>query len=543
MIRLKLSLCLSAILLLGVALPSPAAIRLTPITQAGFSSPVFFGHAGDGFNRKFIVEQAGVIKVLQPDGLVASAFLDIRTKIASGGERGLLGLAFHPGYKANGRFFVYYTRTGDGALVIAEYHVVGNPNIADPAETVLLTIPHPSAANHNGGMLAFGPDGYLYAGIGDGGSGNDPSNNAQNKDSLLGKILRIDVDRPDTASGTPYSSPADNPYAGAIPGRDEIYSIGWRNPWRFSFDRGAPFAMWVADVGQGAREEVNTPVVKGGNYGWRVYEGSSCTNNDPALCNPASYIAPLFEYTHSGGRCSITGGYVYRGVLGTFPLGTYIYGDYCTGEIFMWDGSSQSLLLDTTMSIASFGEDEQGELYVVDNAGTVSRIELVPSQTGVIEFYNVNLDHYFLTSDVGEAAGIDAGNAGPGWRRTGASFNPGGTVQVCRFYGSQSPGPNSHFYTSDAAECDFLRQLQASTPATQKRWNFEGLAFAATPAVNRTCPTGTVPVYRAYNDGFARGIDSNHRITTSVDGIREVVNRGWRDEGVVMCVPEVPRSP
>jgi hypothetical protein len=193
---------------------------------------------------------------------------------------------------------------------------------------------------------------------------------------LLGKILRIDIDHADPIALTPYSSPSDNPYVG-MPGRDEIFSIGWRNPWRFSFDR-STHQQWVGDVGQGSREEVDTPIAKGGNYGWRVYEGTSCTNNDPTLCNPANYIFPIFEYAHSGSRCSITGGYVYRGTQGTLPPGTYVYGDYCTGEIFAWNGVSQSLLLDTAFNISSFGEDERGELYVVNLGGSVSRIARSP---------------------------------------------------------------------------------------------------------------------------------------------------------------------
>jgi hypothetical protein len=363
---------LVSVVLLALSVQSLAAIQLSPVVSSGLSSPVFVGHAGDGTNRLFIVELGGVVRVLQPGASVPTTFLDIRTKVIAGGERGLLGLAFHPQYAANGRFFVYYTRAGDGALVIAEYAVSANPNVANSTESPLLTIPHPTNANHNGGMLAFGADGFLYIGVGDGGSANDPPNNAQNIDVLLGKILRIDVDRADPVAGTRYSSPTDNPYVG-VAGRDEIFAIGWRNPWRFSFDR-LTHQQWVADVGQGAREEVDTPIVRGGNYGWRVYEGSGCTNTDPALCNPGNYIFPIFDYLHSGGRCSITGGYVYRGSQGTLPPGTYVYGDYCSGEIFAWDGATQSVLLDTAMNISSFGEDEQGEQYVVNLGGTVSKI-------------------------------------------------------------------------------------------------------------------------------------------------------------------------
>ena len=363
---------LLAALLLGLAAPWLHAIQLVPMTSTALTSPVFVGNAGDGTRRLFIVEQVGIIKVLQPGATIPTTFLDIRTRLLAGGERGLLGLAFHPQYASNGRFFVYYTRSLDGALVIAAYRVSANPNVASTAETVLLAIPHPTNANHNGGMLAFGPDGYLYAGVGDGGGSNDPPNNAQNTEMLLGKILRIDVDHPDPVAGTAYSSPSDNPYVGSA-GRDEIFAIGWRNPWRFSFDR-LTGQQWVADVGQGMREEVNTPIVKGGNYGWRVYEGSACTGVDPSLCIPGNYTFPTFDYGHSNGRCSITGGYVYRGTQGALLQGTYVFADYCTGEIFSWNGSTQTLLLDTQQTISSFGEDELGELYVVHLAGSVRKI-------------------------------------------------------------------------------------------------------------------------------------------------------------------------
>ncbi len=369
-LRALQALCAGPLLLLHV---SAGALQLTTVASS-LSSPVFVGHAGDGSNRLFIVEQTGTIRVLQPGAVTTTVFLDIHTRLVSGGEQGLLGLAFHPRYPVNGRFFVFYTRPADGALVIAEYRVSANPNVASTDETILLTIPHPGFGNHNGGMLAFGPDGYLYIGVGDGGSGNDPPNNAQNIETLLGKILRIDVDHSDIVAGTVYSSPADNPYVGKA-GRDEVFSLGWRNPWRFSFDR-VSRAQWVADVGQGSHEEVDSPIVKGGNYGWRIYEGFACTNIDPLLCN-STYIYPNFEYTHSDGRCSITGGYAYRGGSGALPAGTYVYGDYCTGELFGWNGVTQSLLLDTPMNISAFGEDEVGELYVVNHGGDVRK--LVPT--------------------------------------------------------------------------------------------------------------------------------------------------------------------
>jgi cysteine-rich repeat protein len=331
--------------------------------MSGLSSPVFLTHAGDGSNRVFVVEQAGRIQVVQPGSTTPTVFLNITSRVAFGGEQGLLGLAFHPQYASNGRFFVDYTRQPDGATVIAEYHVSGDPNVADPTETALLTIAQPFA-NHNGGMLAFGFDGDLYIGMGDGGSGNDPGNRAQDINQLLGKILRIDVSVPGS-----YSAPATNPFAGATPGADEIYAYGLRNPWRFSFDR-ANGTLWVGDVGQSAWEEVDT-VTLGGNYGWRIFEGAHCSGNDPGLCGGSGFTGPVTEYAHSSGRCSITGGYVYRGGAGALPLGQYIYGDFCTGEIFALNAG---VLFDTTLSISSFGEDEAGELYVVSLDGTIQKL-------------------------------------------------------------------------------------------------------------------------------------------------------------------------
>ncbi len=374
----RVALGLSCLAVVSLPAPAFAAIQLDPVVSSGLSSPVFVGHAGDDSDRLFILERDGLIKVLQPGASTPTTFLDIDAKVLSGGERGLLGLAFHPQYESNGRFFVYYTRDSavaadDGDIVISEFGVSGNPNIAATAETVLLTIEHSSAGNHNGGMIAFGSDGYLYAGVGDGGGANDGPNNAQNINTLLGKILRLDVDLPNPPAL--YSSPPSNPFVG-VAGLDEIFSLGWRNPWRFSFDR-ATFQLWVADVGQGAREEVDTPILNGGNYGWRVFEGNACNTAsglDQSLCVPANFLFPIFDYMHSGGRCSITGGYVYRGTQNALPLGTYVYGDYCSGEIFSSNGTTQSVQLVTTMDISSFGEDEQGELYVVDLLGTVSKI-------------------------------------------------------------------------------------------------------------------------------------------------------------------------
>lgn len=347
-----------------------AAIELVPVLE-GLTSPLYVANARDGSNRLFIVEQGGRILVLQSGAAAPTVFLDITSKVLSGSERGLLGLAFHPQLTSNRRFFVNYTRQPDGATVIAEYRVsASNSNVADHNESVLLTVQQPFV-NHNGGMIEFGPDGFLYIGIGDGGSSNDPGNRAQNTEELLGKILRIDVDHPQSPS-LPYSSPSTNPFFGPVLGRDEIFALGFRNPWRFSFDRGTG-QLFVGDVGQGAREEVDI-VTLGGNYGWRVFEGNRCTNLGPAPCNAGSFTPPIVEYDHTAGRCSITGGYVYRGSKSSLPAGGYVYADFCSGEILLLSNGAQSLLLDTGLNISSFGEDEAGEIYVVGLGGTVHRI-------------------------------------------------------------------------------------------------------------------------------------------------------------------------
>lgn len=353
------------------------AIRLLPFISSGLSAPVFMTSARDGTDRLFIVQQGGIIRVLQPGSTTATTFLDITTRVRSGGERGLLGLAFHPQYSTNRRFFVYYTRQTDGAIQIGEYLTSdNNPNVAETTEKTIITIPHTLAANHNGGTVAFGPDGFLYAGPGDGGSSNDPQNNAQNINQLLGKIIRLDVDNVPTGQTPQYNIPPTNPFVG-VNGADEIYAVGMRNPYRFSFDRGGTGELWAADVGQASWEEVDI-IINGGNYGWRLYEGNNCTNIAQAGCAfPANYVAPVFEYSSAGSgnpRCSITGGFVYRGTLGTLPAGSYLYGDYCSGEVFVWANGVQNLLLDTNRSIVGFAEDEAGEFYMIGQSGTIERI-------------------------------------------------------------------------------------------------------------------------------------------------------------------------
>lgn len=357
-----------------------AGIELQPIAGT-YDRPVYVTSAKDGRDRLFIVEQPGIIRVLQPGAASPTVFLNITNRVNStGNEQGLLGLAFHPRFAINRRFFVNYTRSSDGATVVAQYRAsTTNVNVASTQETILLTVAQPFA-NHNGGMIEFGPDGFLYVFMGDGGSANDPDARAQNIDDLLGKILRINVDQ--SSGGQGYSSPPDNPFFGATAGRDEIFSLGFRNPWRGAFDRGTG-ALFVGDVGQEALEEADI-VELGGNYGWRVFEGSECTGNDPNLCDPNDFLFPIVEYDHGQPevRCAITGGYVYRGARSALPVGAYAYGDYCAGEVYTLDppvaGTTPNLELDSDLLISSFGEDEAGELYVVDLNGTVSRITASP---------------------------------------------------------------------------------------------------------------------------------------------------------------------
>jgi len=354
------------------------AISLQPFVS-GLSSPLLATNAKDGSNRLFIVQRGGIIKVVQPGSNTATDFLDITSKILLGGERGLLGLAFHPQFANNGYFFVNYTRIGDGATVIARYKTTSAENaLGDPnSERIVLTIAQPFD-NHNGGMIEFRNDNgvdNLYIGMGDGGSGNDPGNRAQNINELLGKFLRVTPSL-DANPTSPYTVPTDNPFVG-VAGADEIYAVGFRNPFRWSFDRGGTRQLWAGDVGQGLLEEVDI-VVKGGNYGWRIMEGTQCTPGvNPNCTPPAGHIPPVFEYFNANSpRCSVTGGYVYRGTQGVLPNGSYVYGDYCTGEILLWNNNQQTLLIDTiNFNVASFGEDEDGELYVCNlSAGTVEKI-------------------------------------------------------------------------------------------------------------------------------------------------------------------------
>ena len=378
------------VLLIGVSAPRAAqgvSIALTPFASS-FSAPTDIVNAGD--SRLFVVEQSGHIRVVQSDGSVLGPdFLDVSSLISFGGEEGLLGLAFHPHYMSNGFFYVYYTNPS-GNIAIARYSVSGSPatsNVADPMSgQVLLTIPHPTNTNHNGGDLIFGPDGYLYMGTGDGGAGCDPPDNGQNTNVLLGKMLRIDVD-----SGSPYAIPPTNPFAGSMTQRQEIWAYGMRNPFRFSFDR-ANGNLYIGDVGQNALEEVDFQLagISGGrNYGWDCYEGDSLASTSSgcsttATCTPMSmFTFPVFEYDHSGGRCAIIGGYVYRGTQSPAIAGHYFFADLCSSDFYSlttpdngmtWNNDAFGVPV-PGLSPTTFGEGADGELYVAgDGSDTIYHI-------------------------------------------------------------------------------------------------------------------------------------------------------------------------
>jgi glucose/arabinose dehydrogenase len=364
----------SVVFFLLLALTESSQAQITMVEAfpgLAFSTPVDIQNSGDGTNRIFVVEQAGRIKVFPntSGATTAKMYLDIADSVRSGGELGLLGLAFHPDYGTNGYFYVNYTRgtLGAGNLrsVISRFQVSAtNPDSAVRAsQQVLFEFLQPYE-NHNGGQMAFGPDGFLYISLGDGGSGGDPQNNGQKLTTLLGKLLRVDVDT--TEGSLPYAIPADNPFAGNASGyREEIFAYGLRNPWRFSFDP-VSGRLWCGDVGQNAWEEIDT-VVNGGNYGWRITEGNNCYN--PSVgCNTSGLRFPVYTYSHDSG-CSITGGYVYRGSRAPSLYGTYIYTDFCQGDIYSLDISGAGpadnrFVLASGQSVSSFGVDEAQELYL-----------------------------------------------------------------------------------------------------------------------------------------------------------------------------------
>jgi len=420
---------LAALLLTTLGLHAQPFIQLTNYAT-GFQQPVAVRHAGD--ERLFVVQQNGIIRIIDGEGQTLPVpFMNIDPRVGSGSERGLLGLAFHPNYLENGYFYVNYT-DNSGTTKISRFSVTANPNIADPdSEFVVMSINQPYS-NHNGGDLHFGPDGYLYIGMGDGGSGGDPENRSQNPTSLLGKMLRIDVD-----NGSPYSIPESNPFFNSTSTAQEIWALGVRNPWRFSFDR-LTGDMWIGDVGQNVWEEVDfqpAASVGGENYGWRCYEGNVAYNTNG--CGPAgNYVAPVAVYNHSSG-CSITGGYVYRGSEYPYLYGHYLYTDYCTGRIWSLypngaGGFTNVELANLTNNdFSGFGEDVNGELYITGlGTGIIYKItELCSTLSVVADVTDVSC---FGLSDGNILLGVSGGTAPYNfdWSAGSGSNLPPGTYAV-----------------------------------------------------------------------------------------------------------------
>jgi glucose/arabinose dehydrogenase len=377
-------------------------ISLTQVA-GGLNAPDYLTNAGDNSGRIFVVEQSGVIRIVHNGNLLTKPFLDISDRVRFNGEEGLLSLAFPPDYNQKGYFYIYYTRKGETNNQVSRFHLSSDPNMADPnSEQPILTLNHPTYTNHNGGLLAFGPDGYLYIGTGDGGGGGDPFRNAQNPGSLLGKLLRIDTEyawgqtpagsnlfflpillnKNQMAASPGYKIPADNPFISQSGARPEIWALGLRNPWRYAFDRQTD-DLYIADVGQDSWEEIDfqpAGSLGGVNYGWNIWEGEHCYN--ASTCRePANYSPPVWEYNHGTNDsigCSITGGYVYRGTAYPAMQGIYFYGDYCSRTVWglqniagTWENHT---FLTAPGGITSFGEDQAGELYLTSSNGVVYQV-------------------------------------------------------------------------------------------------------------------------------------------------------------------------
>ncbi len=351
---------------------SSAEITLTPVAT-GLSQPLYLTAPPDD-ERLFVVEKTGRIRIVKDGALLATPFLDLSGSVSNGSEQGLLGMTFHPEYESNGFFYVDYT-DADGDTRVVRYAVsTADPDAADPASAKLILAVEQPFSNHNGGLLLFGSDGKLYIGLGDGGSGGDPHGNGQDLGTLLGKILRIDVDE-----GDPYTIPSDNPFVGRADARGEIWAYGLRNPWRFAFDTAAGL-LYIADVGQNAWEEVNVVAadVGGLNFGWNIMEGTHCYG--ASSCDQNGLTLPMLEYGHAEG-CSITGGFVYRGTLVPSAVGQYFYSDYCTSFLrsFSFEGGVVTGRADWEVGgigrVQSFGVDAAGEMYLLSSNGTVYRME------------------------------------------------------------------------------------------------------------------------------------------------------------------------
>ena len=351
---------------------APVTLRATEVASA--VNPVFLT-APPGDSRQFVVERAGRIRILQNGNFLATPFADISARVLTAGEGGLLSIAFDPAYTSNGRVYLYYIDRNQN-IVIERLTVSADANVADPASSlVIIRIPHPNFQNHFGGTVAFGPDGYLYVGTGDGGGAGDPPRNAQNLNVLLGKLLRLDVSA--SSAAQPYAIPAGNPYVGQAGRRAEIWASGLRNPWRYTFDGNQ---LYIADVGQDQREEIDVAAssAAGLNYGWNIVEGTACYGT--ASCDRTGMTAPVFDYDHGGGACSITGGFVYRGTAMPELAGQYFYSDYCAGFIKSGVVAGGALTSQKDWGIAnlgysvSFGRDGQGELFVISGSGKIYKL-------------------------------------------------------------------------------------------------------------------------------------------------------------------------
>lgn len=377
-------LCTPAALLacaasLSLATPADAQRALNVEQIGNFNSPLQVTHAPGDRTRVFVVEQDGIIRVVDATGTRTTPFLDITARTNEFLEQGLLGLAFHPDYDQNGWIFVHYTNLNGNTRLDRFTVDATDPNVIDPATRVNLLKVNQPYSNHNGGSIEFGPDGYLYMALGDGGAAGDPGNRSQDGQTLLGKMLRLDVDQ------APYGIPADNPFVGDPNVLDEIWSMGLRNPWRVSFDRETG-ELWIADVGQNRLEEINVEAAGDGglNYGWRIMEGTDCFNPSTG-CNQTGLVLPIYEYTHGGNpfRCSVTGGFVYRGEAMATMHGRYFFADYCSQQTWSFRADANGQVIDFTEhtgdlgisgSIASFGEDAAGELYICTLEGPVYRV-------------------------------------------------------------------------------------------------------------------------------------------------------------------------
>ena len=387
-LRTSFSGALTAALLTGACssseptsseMPTPGSGLKLETISTDFDQPVFLTFPPGDATRLFVVEKDGLIRILQNGNILPAPFLDLTGLTTKLDEQGLLGLAFAPDYATSGRFYVSYTAFGPapgGKSVIARYHVSADPNLANAAsDTTILEVPQP-AANHNGGMIVFGPDEYLYIGLGDGGGSGDPQGYGQSRNDLLGSLLRLDV------SGATYTVPPDNPFVGTAGVRGELWNYGLRNPWRFSFDRQTN-ELFIGDVGQGDREEVDVQPAAGGgeNYGWNRMEGMHCYPPG-SNCTKSGLTLPVLDYTHASG-CAITGGYVYRGAALPAIQGTYFYSDYCSGLLwsFRWQGgmvTEQHSWPQPPGNVTSFGEDAAGELYILTRGGGVYKIVAEP---------------------------------------------------------------------------------------------------------------------------------------------------------------------